>query len=71
MTDSEELVEIVRDLVSAWDKPSGFPPQDVADLMGDLRPIVERARALLLQLKLERACVEPPPPPDERGTSFL
>jgi len=43
--DSESAV--LRALIRAWDKPRGFPPQDVADLMRELREIVERARAVL------------------------
>lgn len=38
---------ILRALIRAWDKDRGWPPQDVADLMVDLRVIVDRARSVV------------------------
>lgn len=46
ITECANREAILRDLIRAWDAPSAFPPQDVADLMGALRTIVERARSL-------------------------
>jgi len=46
--DFDSLYAVVSDLLRAYDKHKDvWPPQDVADFMGDIRAVIERARRLI------------------------